>query len=399
MNILFLTPRIPFPPYRGDKLKIFNLIKELSRANRVVLVSFVEESVRPEEIDALKAYCAEVITVKLPRWRSLWNCLMNVFSDVPYQVAYYRSSKMTRLLGQKVDWKSFDVVHVHLIRMAQYALERRSGAVRVLDLTDAGSLYLERFSNVTPNAALRIMLHAELSRLKRYEQVISRFDTAFVCSAIDRDILTQRVSNSHVDLLYNGVDLDYFVENTERTVLPHHLIYTGNMTYFPNVDGARYFVHEILPLIRARVPDVRLSIVGKDPPAAVRRLKRDGVTVTGFVPDIRQYYLESEIAVAPIRFGAGTLNKILEPMALGVPVVASSIGVEGLPLEHDRHLLIADTPETFAACVVRLLSDHAVAVRIAANAKDHVRTHYGWKSVAATLQSSYAAGCTAQHGA
>ncbi len=168
------------------------------------------------------------------------------------------------------------------------------------------------------------------------------------------------------------------------------------MRYYPNLDGVFYLVKEILPRIKDRISGVKLFIVGKDPPASVRRLASPDIVITGFVPDIKDYYLRSTVAVAPIRFGAGTLNKVLEPMALGIPVVASSIAVEGLPVKNDREVLIADTPAEFADAVVRLLRNRPLHECLAKNAMALVRSSYGWQTIAPELERYYEKVCVRQ---
>jgi len=296
---------------------------------------------------------------------------------------------MKRQVEIELKRTSFDVVHVHLIRMAQYSLRNNPEIPRILDLTDAGSVYLQRFLDTTRSPLQRLFLSEEVSRIKKYESVLEHFDKCLVCSDPDRQALLKNAPNARIDLLYNGVDLEYFTSNGVRSFDRSRIIFTGNMSYYPNRDGVAYFVKEIFPLIKRQDNDVKLFIVGKDPPPSIRHLSRDDITVTGFVPEIKEYYLQSAVAVAPVRFGAGTLNKVLEPMALGVPVVASPSSVEGLPVQHFRDLLIADSPIEFANCVVELLRDRNLQGRLSENSKAIVRKLYDWKMVARQLESSY----------
>lgn len=388
MNILFLTPRLPYPPYRGDKLKIFNLIRQLSARHNITLLSFVSRREELEHVPALREYCDEVRTVYMPAWRSMLRCLPGFLGRLPLQVVYYRSAAMRRELASLLGSQTFDVLHVHLIRMAQYAADIR-GQARVLDLTDAGSLYLDRFRRTAANPLVKLLVGAELGRLIPYEKIVASFDVALVCSPVDRTVLAGAAPTARLELLYNGIDLDQFTPDENRRPDPDRIIYTGNLSYFPNADGIRYFVAEILPLIRREVPSVKLQIVGKDPPARVRNLASESVKVTGFVPDIRAEYLASAVAIAPVRFGAGTLNKVLEPMALGVPVVSTPIGAEGLPFESGTHLMLAGSPEDFARGVVSLLKDPALRRKLSANGMEIVRSNYGWGAVAGTLEDVY----------
>ena len=388
MRILFLTSRFPYPPFRGDKLKIYNLIRELSGRHEVTLVSFIqnseEEGLRPE----MEKLCARVETVKLPLAQSLLQCGLAFSGHTPFQVAYFRSRAMTETVERVIVESTPDVIHTHLLRMAPYTAFR--GEIpRVLDLTDAVGIYLRRFAESTHNPVKRYFLREEYQRVRTFEHVLEQFQCCLVCSTTDRDALHETAPAARIEILENGIDLASFTSNTVTQPDPRTIVCTGNMSYFPNADGVKYFVEEILPIVRRGIPDVRFLIVGQNPPHAIRSLEGNGITVTGTVPDIREYYLRAAVAVSPIRFGSGTLNKVLEPMALGIPVVATTIGVEGIPFNDGEHLLIGRNPEEFAAHVVHLIQNPDAGRRIAERARGLVRGNYSWKRIGEKLEGFY----------
>jgi polysaccharide biosynthesis protein PslH len=369
---------------------MFNLIRQLAlNGHEITLLSFIASRSEIQYLAELQRYCKRVETVYLPIWKSLLNCSLGIFSTRPYQVAYYQSKLMQRMIAKELENDQHDILHVHLIRMAQYALGKEDTIPRVLDLTDAGSLYMQRFLATTNSAVKKMILKEELRRLWRYESILAEFEQCLVCSDVDKSFLLQHVPDAKIDLLYNGIDLEYFKDETITGPDRDTIIFTGNMSYFPNSDGIQYFVNSILPIIKKEKPQIQLQIVGKDPPRRVQRLAGKGIMVTGFVQDLKDYYLNSRIAIAPIRFGAGTLNKILEPMALGIPVVTTSVGVEGLPVQHGKHLFVADRPEDFARRVIQLLTDDKLRRVFSANAKDLVRSLYGWDLITQKLESFY----------
>jgi sugar transferase (PEP-CTERM/EpsH1 system associated) len=388
MTILFLTSRIPYPPYRGDKLKIWNLLRVLSRHHDIVLLTLIQSREEEKYVQPLRTVCKEVRVVHLPKWRSWFNCLLALFRSDPFQVAYYRSSRMRELLQETLERVQPDLVHTHLIRMAQYTAHW-SPTPRVLDVTDAVSLYLGRFLVKEKNPLKKVGLFAEHRRVKRYETIMRQFDCTLVCSEVDRTVLRENEAEARIELLHNGVDLETFSENGTPDVEQHSVIYTGNMTYYPNIDGAIYLAREIFPLVQEQISDAKLYIVGQDPPKKVKSLENAHIVVTGFVPDIQDYYLRSAVAVSPIRFGAGTLNKILEPLALGVPVVSTSIGFEGLRLQHGEHILIADNPEAFAEAIVTVLTDQSLRKNLSENGKRVIRNLYGWDTIVQNLEHIY----------
>jgi len=388
MKILLLTPRLPYPPYRGDKLKIFNLLKRLSQEHSIHLVSFIEKKSELDYLQHLTPYCAAIDVVPLRRWQSYWKCLIGLFSPLPLQVHYFKSRRMRRLLAEICQQRHFDVIHTHLIRMAPYTAALRHTA-KVLDLTDAVSLYLQRFLAREKNPVMKFLLKLELHRVSRYESVVEQFNACFVCSEPDREQLRKAAPEADIRLIPNGVDLACFSGTAAAAYEPNRIVFTGNLTYHPNIDGIFYFVNEIFPLIKKEIPAAKFYIVGQSPSAKIRALAGDDVVVTGFVEDIKQYYLSSAVAVSPIRFGAGTLNKILEPLALGVPVVATSMGIEGLDLTIGKDILVADRPHAFAKHVVHLLKDAEFRDRLGNAGMAIVRRLYNWDTIVTLLDRIY----------
>jgi sugar transferase (PEP-CTERM/EpsH1 system associated) len=389
VKILFVTPRFPYPPFRGDKLKIYNLIRELSGRHEVTLLSFTQNAEEEGLRSEMEKLCARVETVKLPLAQSLLQCGLAIPGRTPFQVAYFRSRAMAEAVKRVTAECAPDVIHTHLLRMAPYTASR--GEIpRILDLTDAVGIYLRRFAESTRNPVKRFILREEYRRVRGFERVLEKFNCCLVCSTTDREALHDTAPAARIEILENGIDLASFTPDTTAQPDPRTIVCTGNMSYFPNADGVKYFVEEILPLVRVEIPDVRFLIVGQNPPRAIRSLEGNGITVTGTVPDIREYYLRAAVAVSPIRFGSGTLNKVLEPMALGIPVVATTIGIEGLPFKEREHLLIGRTPEEFAAHVVHVIQNPEAGRRIAERARELVRGKYSWKRIGEKLEGFYA---------
>lgn len=355
MKILIITPRIPFPPYRGDKLKIFNIAKILSKKNNVTILTFRRSFRQQAEIEELKALGFNIITIRLTLIESLFRAFLAFFSNTPFQVAWYQSSKMKKKVQQISS--EYDVVYYHLVRSAQYLPDGKGTKVlNVLDFTDAVSLYLTRMAIAERNLFKKFFIRIEKRRISEYEVIAEKFNTLFVCSNVDKKFLADSGIKVNIELLNNGIDTEYFnYENNQYEL--NRIIFTGNMPYYPNQDAAVYFAKEILPLISREIPATKFYIVGQKPPMKIKRLVNDKIKVSGFVPDIRKEYLKSAVNVAPMRFGAGTLNKVIEAIALGVPTVASSIAVQGLPEELKKYILIADDPVTFADAVKEIMNN------------------------------------------
>jgi len=392
VKILIVTPRVPYPPYRGDKIHMFNVLKRLAAKHEIHLVCFAQTPADEENLKHLQPYCRSVEGVKLPLWRSLLRCLAGLFSREPLQVHYFKSGRMRALIEQKCREHRFDVIHTHIIRAAQYTAHLPH-AFRAIDVTDAVSLYLRRFLSQEKNWFKRAVLKVEAGRIKKYQSILEDFDACFVCSEVDAEELRKSAPAARIEVLPNGVDVDCFYPQNQVAYDPSRIIFTGNLSYYPNADAVLYFVQEIFPFIKAEVPQAQLYLVGQSPPRKIQKLAREDVVVTGFVEDIREYYLRSAVMVSPIRFGAGTLNKVLESLAMGVPVVATPVGIEGLGLTNGKEILIAHHPRTFADHVIRVLKNPELRKQLGQAGMALVRERYNWDSIVASLESFYREAC------
>lgn len=384
MKILYLTSRLPYPPYRGDKLRNWIWLTSLSKKHDIILVTFVASKEEAKLVRHLQNVCKQVYTVYLSRWRSIINCLIALWRRIPFQVAYYQSREMHSLIRQLVECEKPDILHTHLTRMVQYT-ESFKNIPSVLDIVDAISRYLQSFLSTSKNLVIRRFLSSELIRIQEYEKRINRYDRIFVCSEPDLQIVKKAAPRVIAEILDNGVDTDYYKPDRTIKADMNRLIFTGNMAYYPNIDGVRYFVKNIFPVIQSSIPTAKLFIVGQSPPRSVRNLGNEYIHITGFVPDIRLEYIKSCIAVSPIRFGSGTLNKVLEPMALGIPVVASVIGIDGLGLEYNREIIVANDPEEFANKVIMLLRDPELRKKISIAGMRAIRKRFDWKKITKKL--------------
>lgn len=381
LNILLITPRIPYPPYRGDKLKIFNISRVLSKSNSVHIITFYQREKDKAEINELEKLGIKVSLVKLTLLESFLNSVIAIFQNIPFQVAWYKSRKMKNKIDQLLADEKFDVVYHHLIRTAQYLSHKKEEArLNVIDFTDAVSLYLSRMVMQEKNIIKRLFIKSELHRIINYEKIAEKFDAVFICSEIDRKFLLAKGINKDVQILANGIDTHYF--SGAQIEYDHgRIIFTGNMPYYANSDAAIFFVKEIFPKVLAKQPEAKFHIVGQKPPRRIKNLQSDNIIVTGFVPDIKQEYLKSAVNVAPMRFGAGTLNKVIESIALGVPVVATSLAVGGLPEILQKFIFIVDDANEFAEKVIYIINNPTIRSELSAQGKTVVTDLLSWDRV------------------
>ena len=388
MKILFLANRVPYPPYRGDKLKIFNLAGRLKDTHELHLLTFAQSKEDLTYKAELEKIFKEVHLVYLPKWKSALNCLKGVWDRRPLQVIYFQSKEMQRQLDALLEQQHYDAVHVQHLRMSSYLADHEE-IPRILDLPDAFSLYWERRKSVKRNWLVSIFENIEQRRVLKYERIMSKYNLSLVCSYEDLDYLKKTQFANNLRLLPNGVDLETFVPGNHDYSHARTILFTGNMDYAPNVDAVIYFTETILPLIRSQLPKVRFIIAGQRPVKKVLALANDYITVTGFVQDLAEMYNSASIVVAPLRFGAGTQNKVLEAMAMGVPVVCSNIGFGGLGIKNGEGAVMQTEPMEFANSVIDILLSQDMRRSIGEAGMRVVRTRFDWDIIAVMLENYF----------
>ena len=380
MNILFVANRFPYPPFRGDKLKIYNLTRRLAKNHNLYLVTFYEKRDELNYLKEIAPFFKEIELVYLPQWKSVLNCVPALFSSKPLQLAYFNSSKMRRLVNWAVEHYSIDVVHTQHLRMSQYTSHLK--IPKILDLPDAFSLYFKRRSETERPLINRLIDRIEIKRIAKAEQIIKQYDKVLVCSTEDKKFLEKLHHVSNIDILLNGVDLETFdVKDGHDYTIENTLLFTGNMDYAPNVDAVIYFVKDLWPSILKQNPSVRLVIAGQRPVDDILRLQNDQIEITGFVPDISDLYRRSTVLIAPLRFGAGTQNKVLEAMAMGVPVVCTNIGFAGLQIESGDGVIMAKDSIDFVNQVNQLLTSSALRQQVGQKGLNIAHQRFSWDSI------------------
>ncbi len=387
MKILFIANRFPYPPFRGDKLKIFNLATQLSKKHELHLITFAESNKDFDYIDDLKAIFKTIEVVKLPKWKSVLNVGIGLLGNLPLQVNYFKSTKFEKALSKILDNDKFDAVHVQHLRMAQYAI-RKKDLKRILDLPDAFSLYWQRRKNINRNIFVKLLDAIESRRVYRYEKfILNQFNLNLVCSEEDRKFLIKEHGNENIKVLPNGVDTQKFRPLNHDYSHANTLLFTGNMDYAPNVDSVVYFAEEIFPLIKKEHPHVKFIIAGQRPIDKVLALANtDDIEVTGFIPELQTMYNAASIVVAPLRFGAGTQNKVLEAMAMGIPVVCSNIGFEGLGIVDGEGAFMRTDTIGFVEKVNQLLSSASSREATGKAGSHAILNNFSWEKIATLLE-------------
>jgi sugar transferase (PEP-CTERM/EpsH1 system associated) len=385
-RILVVTPQLPDPPQWGFAIRVRELVRELSRRHQVTLLSFAWPW-QARNVEALRAICESVRTVR-PPWPDEENAdhagrMRSLLSGAPYAVRRLTSPAMQRELDDLLAHGDFDLVQIESSLMASLDLSR--APVTILDEHNIEFELLERSLRIEGSLIRKAFNLAEFLKVRRVEkQAWRRFDGCVVTSTRELAEVASAAAGKAAAAVPNGVDLSHFAPQPEGS--RSGLVFTGLMSYRPNIDAVTYFVREVLPLIHRTRPEQTFTIVGWGVTDEVRALIGPSVIVTSRVPDVRPYLAGAAAVVAPIRIGSGTRLKVLEALAMARPLISTSLACEGLDLEPGHHLLVADDPTRFAQAVVRVLGDRPLADRLGTAGRQLMEERYGWGAVTAKLE-------------
>ncbi len=386
MRILWIKTELLHPLDKGGKIRTFQMLRSLVRQHDVTYLCLDDGTASPEDRRNAGEYCTRLITVPFHPTKKgsaafFLDLLRNLFSSLPYAVSRYRS----QLLKERVIELApeHDLVICDFL-FPSYAVPSGLSVPTVLFQHNVEAMIWERRALVPQNFIRRAYMREQWRRMRRFEsEECRRLDQVVAVSTRDADIFRNEYGVSSVSDVPTGVDLEYFSPRVSRPKDNPELIFIGSMDWLPNEDGVCWFSEHVLGRVRQQVPNVRLTIVGRTPGSAVRKLAEQdaAIQVTGTVPDVRPYLERGAVCVVPLRIGGGTRLKIYEAMAMGIPMVSTTIGAEGLPVRNEEHLLIADSPEEQATAISRLIQNPHLGAELAGNAVKLVKEHGSWDSV------------------
>lgn len=396
MNILFISAYTP----SRIRVRPYSFIKALARRGHAITLVCGAGADDATALDELRAICHKVTPVPQGRLTTAWNALRALPGDMPLQAALSFGRPMLEAIRAELRTAKFDVAHVEHLRGAALGFALRS-LPAVIDAVDSISLLFERTLRGSPSLKSRALAMIDLARTRRYEAayfrsydrvLVSSPEDAWALTTLARDLDDGRaggVAAPHV--VANGVDLDYFAPRQDLRE-PATLVFSGKMSYHANEAAALFLAQEIMPLVWRERADVKLLIAGSSPTPAVRELATDPrVTVTGYVEDLRDPLATATLAVAPLRYGVGIQNKVLEAMAMGTPVVAARQAARALRAREGHDLLLAQAPEEYAHAIMALLDDTPYRGRLGRAGRAYVERHHNWDTAAAELEQIYAA--------
>lgn len=382
MRLLVLSSWLPSPPDNGSKMRAYHLIEWLSRRHALTLLTFGTPG-DPAHVDPLRKLCARVEVVHPAPRGGAGRAVRGLLSSVPRHLVQTENRRMHSLVASLID--GHDVAVGLQLNSALYLLRLVDTVPTVLDEIEMG-VFRDRCTG-SRSAAARARHGLTWWKLRRFvRHLVDRCDCVTVVSGAERGHLQLAGCDMRrVTVVPNGIDVPPAVDAQPRQP---RLIYPGSVTFSANLDAVRHFVREVLPIIRRSRPDLVFCVTGSTDGVDVRELARvEGVTFTGWLPDVRGLIAESAACVVPLRVGGGTRLKVLQAMALGAPVVSTSKGIEGLDLAPESDVLVGDTPDAFAAHVLRLVGDPVLGGRLADTARESVKRRYAWDSIAPRFEA------------
>ena len=388
MNILVLTPYIPYPPNFGGSVRIFHLIRQLSRQHHVHLLSFREEHGVCDP-KGLEPFCRTIKLIARDTGRKRFRQFTSLLTRRSFQWSFHYSDAMQMALNQLIRDQKMDLILVEFAQMAGYQFP--ASVPVVIDEHNVEFDLLDRMAERAGGSLRKWFNRVEANKFRREELAACRAAAlTLVTSERDGDLLRQHAPGLRTATITNGVDCDLFARPAGPRK-PDTAVFVGATHYFPNEEGVLFFLKDVFPLIKDKQPNFRFTVVGGKPPPSIVQLQSDAVQVTGYVDDVRPFMWESSVFVVPLRMGGGTRFKIVEAFAAGIPVVSTRLGAEGIPAEDGRELLLADTPAEFAAAVLRVLANPGLAESLAHAGHEYVLRHFDWAVIGEKLNRELAA--------
>ena len=385
MKIFVLLSRIPWPLEKGDKLRAYNQLKQLSKNNEIILCALNSDrkANKKEAFSALQPYCKSINFIDLPGIGILLNLMAAWLNGNPLQTGYFYNIRAAKRFQNLIAEHQPDLPYGQLLRVAAYL--RKENLPKVLDYQDVCRMGMKRRLDVS-SWLMKPFLMTEYHRLQRYEAAVFKdFELKTIISETDRKLIPHP-DRDEILVIPNGVDHDYFSPILGEK--KYDIVFTGNMAYPPNVNAAAFLVQDIMPLVWKQLPDAKLLLAGATPDITIRQTASKKVIVTGWMDDIREAYAHSKVFVAPMRIGPGLQNKLLEAMSMALPCVTTSLANNPLKAKPDLELLVGDSAAEIADHLVKLLTNSELADQMASAGNEFVHQQFSWETANEKLENA-----------
>lgn len=387
MKILVLLSRVPWPLEKGDKLRAFHLIREWSKENDVSLFCLTDQKIDAKAESKLNEICSEVFIYRFNKAEIVLRLMLSFFKKTPFQVNYFYSKKAQKAFDHFIDKNIPDHIFCQLVRTTEY-VKKYSVIPKSVDYMDAFSTGMMRMAERS-SWPMSAFMEIESKRLKNYEDSVQGlFQKRFIISKQDRD---QMSFIDDLQIVSNGIDPVFLQHLGPSDAKKYDILFTGNMSYRPNVESAKFLVNDIMPLVWLNHPSAVVCLAGANPSNQVLNLKSERVIVTGWVDDISKIYCQSRVFVAPMLVNTGLQNKLLEAMACEVPCVTTSLANNALRAQPELEVAIANDKDGFAKAIAKILDDDEFRRKLASGGKSYVKENFSWEKSASEFLNAFKA--------
>ncbi len=390
MKILMITPYLPFPLVSGGQIRTYNLLKNLAPKHQITLASFIRDSSEEKYLKQLEPYCHKVILFKRRKAWSPINILLAGITPYPFLVSIYFDIKVKMAIKSELQLENYDLIHAETFYVMPNIPQTKVPIFLVEQVIEY--LVYQRFVESLPawGTVLKPLLLIDVAKIKSWEKHYWRKAKRLAAmSTEDQEFIKKSNPNLKVDVVANGVDIDYFSKTRRQKTKNPTVMFVGNFKWLPNRDATKFLIKEIWPRIQSQIKDARLWIVGRNPPEDIRKMAGANVTIDGGVEDIRLAYGKSNVLLAPIRNGRGTKYKILEAMATHTPIVGTHLAIEGINIRNGSEALIAQSAQDLANAAVKVLKNPTLGKKLADSAYDLVSKDYNWIKISNELDRIY----------
>lgn len=390
MKILMITPYLPYPLVSGGQIRTYNLLKNLAHKHKITLVSFVRDPKEKDHLANLKPFCEKILIFQRRKAWSPINIMLAAITPYPFLVSIYLSMSLKRDITQLLEQENFDLIHAETFYVMPNIPQTKVPVFLVEQVIEY--LVYQRFVEGLPVWLFFIkpLLLLDVFKIKWWERHYwKKAKRLAAMSHEDKKFIENYERSLTVDVVANGVDIEYFAKTKRQKPKNPTVLFIGNFKWLPNRDATLFLVREIWPLIKDKVKDARLWIVGRNPPEEILRLRTKDISVDGNVEDIRVAYGASDVLLAPIRNGRGTKYKILEAMATKTPIVGTPLAVEGINIKDTKEALVASDASDLANSTIKILKDSKIGIKIANSAYELVSGEFDWKGISDKLDNLY----------
>lgn len=386
-----ITPYLPYPLVSGGQIRTYNLLKNLAPKHQITLVSFIRDREEEKYLKNLRPFCQKVIVFKRRRAWSPVNILLSALTPFPFLVCIYFDIKVRAGIKKELESQSYDLIHAETFYVMPNIPKTQTPIFLVEQVIEY--LVYQRFVEGLPGFLffLKPLLLLDVFKIKWWERYYwKRAKRLAAMSGEDREFIEGLDKKLKVDVIANGVDIEYFSKTKKDLPKSPTVLFIGNFKWLPNRDATKFLVRDIWPKIKGQIKNARLWIVGRNPPEDILKLASPGdIQIDGSVEDIRSAYGGAHVLLAPIRNGRGTKYKILEAMATKTPIVGTKLAIEGINIKNGREAMVGETAESLAGLTVKVLKNPTTGNSLAISAYGLVAKDYNWKKISGELDRVY----------